>query len=93
MFVLLARIESHSKGYVFRGQGHQCKLYSSPVGNKAVQEAAAGRAHEKADFGIVVSNNRYTAPAEELANTNRVLLLHYRDLPKLEAMLAQADSH
>ena len=71
----------------------QCKLYSSPVGNKAVQEAAAGRAHEQADFGIVVSNNRYTASAEELASTNRVLLLHYRDLPKLEAMLAQVDSH
>lgn len=67
----------------------QCKLYSSPVGNKAVQEVAAGRAHEKADFGIVVSNNRYTAAAEELANTNHVLLLHYRDLPKLEAMLAR----
>jgi restriction system protein len=71
----------------------QCKLYSSPVGNKAVQEVAAGRAHEQADFGIVVSNNRYTAAAEELANTNRVLLLHYRDLPELEAMLAQADPH
>lgn len=71
----------------------QCKLYSSPVGNKAVQEVAAGRAHEQADFGIVVSNNRYTVAAEELAKTNRVLLLHYRDLPKLEAMLAQADPH
>lgn len=65
----------------------QCKFYSSPVGNKAVQEAAAGRAHEQADFGIVVSNNRYTAAAEELANTNRVLLLHYRDLPNLDAIL------
>lgn len=65
----------------------QCKLYSSPVGNKAVQEAAAGRAHEQADFGIVVSNNRYTAAAEELAKTNRVLLLHYRDLPNLDAIL------
>ncbi|MHB8311365.1 restriction endonuclease [Metallibacterium sp.] len=65
----------------------QCKLYSSPVGNKPVQEVAAGRAHEQADFGIVVSNNRYTAAAEELAKTNRVLLLHYRDLPNLDAIL------
>ena len=65
----------------------QCKLYSSPVGNKAVQEAAAGRAHEQADFGAVVSNNRYTAAAEELAKTNRVLLLHYRDLSNLESLL------
>ncbi len=65
----------------------QCKLYSTPVGNKAVQEAAAGRAHEQADFAVVVSNNRYTAAAEELANTNRVLLLHHRDLPNLENLL------
>lgn len=65
----------------------QCKLYSSPVGNKAVQEAAAGRAHEQADFGAVVSNNRYTAAAEELAKTNRVLLLHYRDLSNLGSLL------
>jgi restriction system protein len=46
----------------------QCKLYGGPVGNKAVQEAAAGRAHERADFGIVVTNNRYTSAAEQLAH-------------------------
>jgi restriction system protein len=65
----------------------QCKLYTGPVGNKAVQEAAAERAHEKADFGIVVTNNRYTSAAEQLAATNGVLLLHYRDLRNLGAML------
>ena len=65
----------------------QCKLYTGPVGNKAVQEAAAGRAHEKADYGIVVTNNRYTSSAEQLAATNGVLLLHYRDLRNLDAML------
>jgi restriction system protein len=66
----------------------QCKLYARPVGNKSVQEAAAARAHEQADFGIVVSNNRYTAAAEELAATNGVLLLHYRDLQKLDDILS-----
>ncbi len=65
----------------------QCKLYTGPVGNKAVQEAAAGRAHEKADYGAVVTNNRYTSAAEQLAATNGVLLLHYRDLRNLDAML------
>jgi restriction system protein len=65
----------------------QCKLYARPVGNKSVQEATAARAHERADFGIVVSNNRYTDAAEELARTNRVLLLHYRDLQKLDDLL------
>ena len=65
----------------------QCKLYARPVGNKSVQEATAARAHEQADFGIVVSNNRYTDAAEQLAATNRVLLLHYRDLQKLDDIL------
>jgi HJR/Mrr/RecB family endonuclease len=65
----------------------QCKLYGRPVGNKSVQEAAAGRAHEQADRGIVVSNNRYTAAAEQLATTDGVLLLHYRDLRNLDVLL------
>jgi restriction system protein len=65
----------------------QCKLYTGPVGNKAVQEAAAGKAHERADYGIVVTNNRYTSAAEQLASTNGVLLLHYRDLRTLDAIL------
>ena len=65
----------------------QCKLYTGPVGNKAVQEAAAGRAHEGANYGIVVSNNKYTSAAEQLAATNGVLLLHYRDLRNLDAIL------
>lgn len=65
----------------------QCKLYARPVGNKSVQEAAAARAHEQADFGIVVSNNRYTEAAEQLAATNSILLLHYRDLGSLDKIL------
>jgi restriction system protein len=62
----------------------QCKLYTGPVGNKAVQEIAAGVAHEKAHLGAVVSNNRYTSPAEQLAATNGILLLHYSDLDDLD---------
>ena len=68
----------------------QCKLYSAPVGNKAVQEIVAGKAHEQAHHGDVVTNNRYTSAAEELASTNGVLLLHYSDLVKLEALLSSA---
>jgi len=66
----------------------QCKLYSGPVGNGAVQEIAAGRAYEHAHFGAVVTNSRYTAPAEQLAVANGILLLHYRDLANLDAMLS-----
>ncbi len=65
----------------------QCKLYARPVGNKSVQEAAAARAHEQADYGIVVSNNRYTQDAEQLASTNKILLLHYTDLCNLDNII------
>lgn len=65
----------------------QCKLYSNPVGNKAVQEIVAGRAHERAHYGAVVTNSTYTTAAEELASTNAILLLHYRDLQQLESLL------
>jgi restriction system protein len=65
----------------------QCKLYSNPVGNKAVQEIAAGRAHQQAHCGAVVTNSSYTPSARELANTNGIWLLHFSDLPQLEAIL------
>lgn len=65
----------------------QCKLYTGSVGNKAVQEVSAGRAHENAHFGVVVSNSRYTASAAALAKTNRILLLHHRDLPNLHGVI------
>jgi restriction system protein len=70
----------------------QCKLYSRPVGNKAVQETAAARAHEKADFGVVVTNNRYTSDAEQLAATNRIYLLHFSDLRNLQSLLQPTSS-
>jgi restriction system protein len=65
----------------------QCKLYGRPVGNKSVQEAAAARAHEKARYGIVVTNNRYTPAAEQLASTNGILLLHFSELQNLHNLL------
>jgi hypothetical protein len=65
----------------------QCKLYARPVGNKSVQEAAAARAHEQADYGIVVSNNRYTQDAEQLASTNKIFLLHYTELANLQDII------
>jgi restriction system protein len=57
----------------------QCKFYSKPVGNKAVQEAAA-RLHGRADKAIVVSNAAYTKAARQLAGTTGVILLHHDDL-------------
>jgi HJR/Mrr/RecB family endonuclease len=65
----------------------QCKYYSRPVGNKAVQEVVAARAHEHADHAAVVSNSAYTAAAEQLAQTNSVFLLHHSQLAKLDNLL------
>ena len=65
----------------------QCKLYSNPVGNKAVQEITAGRAHQQAHYGAVVTDSSYTPSAHELATTNGIWLLHFTDLPHLEAIV------
>lgn len=65
----------------------QCKLYSNPVGNKAVQEISAGRAHQLAHCGAVVTNSSYTSSARQLATTNGVWLLHFSDLPQLETII------
>lgn len=58
----------------------QCKQYSNPVGNKAVQEVFAGKQHELADIAAVVTNSRFTKSAEELAHTCNVILLHHSQL-------------
>lgn len=65
----------------------QCKFYARPVGNKAVQEIVAARNHEQADYGVVVSNNRYTEAAEQLAKTNNILLIHHTDLVNIDTII------
>jgi restriction system protein len=70
----------------------QCKLYSNPVGNKAVQEIAAGRVHQGAHFGAVVTNGTFTSSAKQLAATNGIRLLHHSELAQLEAMLSMSIS-
>ena len=65
----------------------QCKLYSKPVGNKAVQEVNTGKSYYKTDYAAVVSNNTYTASARQLARNCGVLLLFYDDLKNLDKTL------
>lgn len=65
----------------------QCKLYSSPVGNKAIQEAYAAKAHYQAAVAAVVTNSTFTPSARALANTTGVLLLHHHQLHSLEAFI------
>lgn len=58
----------------------QCKKYSQPVGNKAVQEVSAGKQFEGASIAAVVSNASYTQSAQQLASTLGIYLLHYSEL-------------
>lgn len=63
----------------------QCKLYSTPVGNDAVQQVIAGRIFYKCDMAAVVTNNTYTQSAIELASASGVALLHYSQLKEYVA--------
>jgi len=49
----------------------QCKRYSKPVGNKAVQEIVAGMTHWNGTHAVVVSNAGFTKAAQKLAKINR----------------------
>lgn len=61
----------------------QCKRYSKPVGNKAVQEANAGRDFYKKDFGVVVSNAGFTKSAKQAAHACGIILLNDKQLNQL----------
>jgi len=58
----------------------QCKLYSSPVGNDAVQQVIAGKLFYKCDAAMVVSNAKFTDSAHELANAAEVMLVDYHEI-------------
>lgn len=65
----------------------QCKKYSSPVGNKAVQEVTAGMTYWGASIGVVVTNAGYTRSARELAAVHGIFLLHHEELVDLDNIL------
>ena len=60
--------------------GIQTKCYSNTVGNKAVQEAVAGKSFYNLDRIMVVTNNYFTSSANELAQANNVLLWNRNDI-------------
>ena len=66
----------------------QCKLYSSPVGPKAVQEVFAGREHYNCAVGVVATNNTYTPAAYNLASSTSVILWNIDDLISMEKVLS-----
>lgn len=65
----------------------QCKKYSQPVGNKAVQEAYAGKGWASATHAVVISNASYTPSAHQLAERLKVHLLHHDQLSYLESVV------
>lgn len=54
----------------------QCKFYSKPVGNKAVQEVIAGKDFYECEYACVVSNNTFTTAAKKLASVSNVKLVN-----------------
>ena len=64
--------------------GIQCKLYSSHVGNSAVQQAYSGKDFYKCQIGVVLTNNEFTDSAIELANALGIILWNGNDLFQLE---------
>ena len=62
----------------------QCKRWSRPIGNKAVQEVAAARAYYRADMAAVVGTAPFTASAHDLADATDVMLLDEAGLAALE---------
>lgn len=53
----------------------QCKYYSSPVGNKAIQEVYTGMALYDCDYGIVITNSTFTKQAKDEASKLGVKLM------------------
>lgn len=65
----------------------QCKKYSRPIGNSAVQEVSSGMKFWGAQRGVVVTNATYTRSARQLANAEDVLLIHHDQLANLKDAL------
>ena len=61
----------------------QCKRYRKPVGNKAVQEAYAGKTYHHCQKAAVMSNTTFTPGAVNLAKATGVLLWDRETLERL----------
>lgn len=66
----------------------QCKLYSSAVGNKSVQEAFSAQGFYDCHKSCVVTNNTFTNAARKAAYKLNVSLLHHDKLCDFLAELA-----
>ncbi len=55
----------------------QCKLYSYPVGVKAVQEVTAAKSYYNCSKAVVITNSTFTDGARKLARANGVTLMEH----------------
>lgn len=62
----------------------QCKLYSSPLGNKPIQEVFTGKTIYNCHVGVVMTNSVFTSGAREAAEKTGVILW---DAGKLEELM------
>lgn len=69
----------------------QCKLYTSPVGNKSVQEVAAAVKFFNGDIGAVITNNTFTKSARQLASSLGVFLVHHTQISALDRVIFEDD--
>ena len=65
----------------------QCKCFAKTVGNKAVQEVAAGMIHWKGTHAVVIAKNGFTKSARTLAESNKVILTSDSELENLENLV------
>ena len=68
--------------------GVQCKCYSSDIGNKAVQEAYAGKSFYNCHVAVVLTNRFFTSSAIELATKNGVVLWDRNKLIELSKVFS-----
>lgn len=61
----------------------QCKYYSQPVGNKAIQEVFTGKNYYHAHIGVIVTNNTFTQSAINQAKSVGIILWDGSYLNKL----------
>ena len=65
----------------------QCKCYSSNIGNAAIQQAHTGKSIYHKDIAVVLTNQYFTAQAQEEANALGVKLW---DRDKLQDLIEKA---
>ncbi len=65
----------------------QCKCFAKTVGNKAVQEVAAGMIYWKGTHAVVVAKNGFTKSANNLAESTNVILTSDKELADLENLV------